>query len=254
MIDLRGKGVLVVGVRRQLGATVARRLAAEGMNVAISYRSSRDEAEEIEAAITADGHRACIVQGDVSIEADVQRMVQEASERMGGLWAIANLASDYPSTQVDHLTEADWDRGLAAAKGTYLLALAGAKEFERHSGASVNGHLIFIGDWAAGETPYKDFLPYLTAKAAIHFMTRAFAVELAPKDIRVNCIAPGPMQKPPDMAQEEWDHILQESAPIHMNSSVEDMAEMIVTLLKSETITGEVIRVDSGRHIAGTRE
>jgi NAD(P)-dependent dehydrogenase (short-subunit alcohol dehydrogenase family) len=110
--------------------------------------------------------------------------------------------------------------------------------------------LIYFGDWAAGETPYTEFLPYLTAKAAVLFMTRAFALELAPHGILVNAISPGPTLRDVDVSEEEWREALA-YAPLHRESSVEEMAELVVTLLKLETVTGEEIRVDSGRHIAG---
>ena len=112
------------------------------------------------------------------------------------------------------------------------------------------GHILQFGDWAAGETPYKDYLPYLTAKAAIQFMTRALAVELAKDGILVNTIAPGPTVRPPDISEEEWAAKVVSRTPLRRESSVDDIVELAVTLLRSETITGEVIRVDSGRHIA----
>jgi 3-oxoacyl-[acyl-carrier protein] reductase len=111
--------------------------------------------------------------------------------------------------------------------------------------------LIFFGDWAAGVTPYTEFLPYLAAKAANDFMTRAFALELAPWGILVNCILPGPTAGVnPSVTDEEWEQAMKE-APLHRESSAEEMAEMIVTLLKLETITGASIHIDAGRHIAG---
>src|SRR5438128_2353040 len=76
------------------------------------------------------------------------------------------------------------------------------------------GHLISFGDWAAEATPYHDYLPYLTAKAAVHFMVRAFAIELAPFGILANAISPGPTAKPPDASEEEWRAALRR-APLH---------------------------------------
>ena len=113
------------------------------------------------------------------------------------------------------------------------------------------GHIIIFGDWAAGETPYRNHLPYLTAKAAVQFMARAFAAELAPHGVLVNAIAPGPTMRPPDISPESWQRNVLGQSPLRRESSAEEMAELVVTLLKSETITGETIRVDSGRHLAG---
>ena len=82
-------------------------------------------------------------------------------------------------------------------------------------------------------------------------MTRAFAVELAVHGVLVNTIAPGPTMRPPDIEEAVWRKAVVGKAPLKRESSTEDMAELIVSLLRSETITGEVVRVDSGRHLAG---
>jgi NAD(P)-dependent dehydrogenase (short-subunit alcohol dehydrogenase family) len=110
---------------------------------------------------------------------------------------------------------------------------------------------MFCGDWASNETPYDDYLPYLTGKAAVHFMTRAFARELGPKGILVNCVAPGPTAFGVGMTDQAWQRAVS-FTPLNRQSSDEDIAEMIATVLRLETITGEVIRIDSGRHVVGS--
>ena len=249
MLDLAGKGAIITGTRR-VGATVVRRLAREGIRPAIIYRNSREEADALRDSVADITDKAIVLQADVSNEDDVKRAVETAQRELGNLTYCLNLASDYPRKPFDQLTGADWDRAIGAAKGAYLLGLYASRAFAANPGPT-RGHIIFFGDWAAGETPYYEFLPYLTSKAAIHFMTRAFAVELAPQGILVNTIQPGPTSRPPDMSDVEWDEAL-DGAPLHRESSEEEMAELIATLLRFETITGENIRVDSGRHIVGT--
>ena len=114
-----------------------------------------------------------------------------------------------------------------------------------------SGHIIFFGDWAAEATPYTEYLPYLTSKAAIHFMTRCMAAEVAPLGIRVNTIAPGPTMRPPDIPLEVWNSDIAMKAPLQQESTPEDIASLIAALLQTSSITGEVIRIDSGRHIRG---
>ena len=100
---------------------------------------------------------------------------------------------------------------MTGARGTFLMATHAARVMAGNKG-DTRGHLIFFGDWAAGETPYHDFLPYLTGKAAMHFMTRAFALELAPKGILVNPILPGPTERPPDLSDSGWADALASAA------------------------------------------
>jgi 3-oxoacyl-[acyl-carrier protein] reductase len=248
VLTLAGRGAILAGTRR-VGAVVAERLAAEGVKLALVYRRSIAEAEALQARIAAKYEAPILLQADLGIEADVQRAVDEAASKLGVLSFCVNLASDYPRTPLDTLNAEAWERGLLAAKAAYLLAVHSSRRMMENDGPT-RGHLIFFGDWAAGETPYHDFLPYLTGKTAIDFMTRAFAHELAPKGILVNMISPGPTERPPDLPQHEWDEALS-MAPLHRESSPADMAELIATLLRLESITGENIRVDSGRHLAG---
>ena len=249
MRSLEGKAALMLGTKR-VGKYVARRLASEGVNLAIAYRNSQTDAENLIAALSSEVGRASLLQGDVGQEEDVRRMVTEATERLGGLDFVINLASGFPRTPFASLDGEAWDDSMSAAKGNYLLAVHAARLMMENPGPT-RGHLVFFGDWAAGETPYRNYLPYLTAKAAIHFMTKAFAVELAPHAILVNTVAPGPTMRPPEISEAVWERDVVKRAPLARESAASEIAEIIVTLLKSETITGEIICVDSGRHLAG---
>jgi NAD(P)-dependent dehydrogenase (short-subunit alcohol dehydrogenase family) len=247
--SLKGKGALLVGTRR-VGAIVARRLADEGVDLAISYRRSRDEAERLRESLAGRTDRVVLVQGDLSDEGDVRRMVAESADALGALSILVNMASDYPRVPFEELDAAAWDRGMAGAKGAFLLTLHAARRMMDNPGPT-RGHIVTFSDWAAGETPYPSYLPYLTSKAAVNFMTRAFAVELAEHGILVNAIAPGPSMRPPEIGERTWVESVLAQAPLHRESSPEDIAEVLVGLLRSESVTGETIRVDSGRHLAG---
>jgi 3-oxoacyl-[acyl-carrier protein] reductase len=251
VLNLAGRGAIVAGTRR-IGGVVLNRLAREGVHVAILYRSSRDVAESQAEAVRQTGAKAFAIQADLTDEGQVAAGVEQARQALGDVSFSINLASDYPRVSLEQLDTAAWEAGLSAAKGTYLLAAHSAQAMSWNAGPT-RGHLIFFGDWAAEETPYLDHLPYLTGKASVHFMTRAFGVELASRGILVNAILPGPTERPPDLSDRAWQIVL-EQTPLRRESSEEDIAELIVTLLRMETITGETIRVDSGRHLAGTAQ
>ncbi len=249
MITLQGKGALIVGARR-VGAVLARRMAQEGINLAIGYRSSASEAESLRDSLTGSGAMAITVQGDLSHEGQVQDMVDRSLSTLGNLSFVVNLASDYPRVPLPLLDSVAWDHAMGTAKGSYLLAVHAARAMTLNHGPT-RGHIVLFGDWAAGETPYREYLPYLTAKAAVQFMTRAFAAELAPHGILVNALAPGPTMRPSEITEDEWRNDIIAKAPLQRESSADEIAELLITLLKSETITGETIRVDAGRHLAG---
>ena len=249
VLKLAGRGAIVAGTRR-IGGGIVERLAREGVHVAVLFRSSNAAAERQAESARQKGVKAIALQADLTDEAQVARAVEQARQALGDVSFCINLAADYPRAALEQLDAANWDAGLGAAKGTYLLATHAARAMSWNAGPT-RGHLIFFGDWAAEETPYLDYLPYLTGKAAVHFMTRAFGLELASRGILVNAILPGPTEKPPDMSDHGW-QIALEQTPLGRESSEEDIMELIVTLLRLETITGETIRVDSGRHLSGT--
>ena len=247
-MDLLGRCAVVVGTRR-IGRVLALRLAALGMDVGVVYRGSRDEALALADEVRGLGQRAIAVQSFLSSDSEVAAALDAVAAACGPVSVLVNLASDYARTPFETLDAHTWDRGMLAARVNYLLAVHAARRMKLQPGPT-RGHILQFGDWAAGETPYKDYLPYLTAKAAIQFMTRALAVELAADGILVNTIAPGPTVRPPDITEEDWAATVVSRTPLRRESSVDDIVELAVTLLRSDTITGEVIRVDSGRHIA----
>ncbi len=247
------KTALIVGAKR-VGRVVARRLARDGMNLAIVYRSSVADALDLQYQLGMDDElpavNTALIQADLSDEHQVERAVDQTVEELGGLHYVVNLASDYPYSPFAELDESNWDRAMSTAKGSFLLGIHAVKRMRQNPGPN-RGHIIFFGDWAAEATPYTDYLPYLTSKAAIHFMTRCMAAEVAPLGIRVNAIAPGPTMRPPDITPEVWDSDIAAKAPLKQESNPDDIANVIATLLETSSITGEVIRVDSGRHIRG---
>ena len=224
MITLQGKGALIVGARR-VGAVLARRMAREGLNIAIGYRSSAAEAEALHDSVAATGATVCTIQGDLSHEADVQAMVEQAVAELGDLSFVVNLASDYPRAPLPLLDSVAWDRAMSTAKGSYLLALHAARAMLLNPGPT-RGHIVLFGDWAAGETPYREYLPYLTAKAAVQFMTRAFAAELASHGILVNVLAPGPTMRPADITEAEWHDDILAQAPLRRESSADELGRV----------------------------
>jgi NAD(P)-dependent dehydrogenase (short-subunit alcohol dehydrogenase family) len=249
MQALEGRGALVVGTRR-VGAAVARRLAAEGANLAISYRRSRTEAERLRQSLIDEVDKVLVVQGDMSVEDDVRRVIDESARGLGSLSILVNLASDYPRTPFEQLDGQAWDHGMAGARSAFLVTLHAARRMMDNPGPT-RGHIVLFSDWAAGETPYQSYLPYLASKATVNFLARGFAVELAGQGILVNAIAPGPSMRPPDMSERAWTQDVLARTPLHRESTPDDLAEMVVALLRTESVTGETIRVDAGRHLEG---
>ena len=249
MISLKNKSVVIVGAKR-VGQVLAKRFADEGMQVAIAYRHSKVDAQNLLDEVVKTSPDSFILQVDITSEESIQKMIRDVKAKFGELNFALNLASQYNYTPFESLDSTTWDQNMDDAKGSFLFAIHVARMMKSNVGPT-KGHIMFFTDWAAGDTPYMGYLPYLTSKASIDFMTRCFAVELASHGILVNSIAPGPTMRPPEIDQQTWETEVIEKSPLRRESSAEEMAELIVSLLRSETITGETIRVDSGRHLVG---
>src|SRR5262249_18476989 len=158
-----------------------------------------------------------------------------------------NMASVYVQRPFDELTIADWDAALQVdLRAAFLCAHAAAP----HMRAQGGGRIINFSDWVAksGRPRYRGFLPYYVAKAGTIALTEALALELAPDNILVNAIAPGPILAPPGTTAEEVEAIARATPPGRWGGELE-IAKAVLALVESDFITGETIRVDGGRHV-----
>jgi NAD(P)-dependent dehydrogenase (short-subunit alcohol dehydrogenase family) len=245
-MDLEHRVVLITGPRR-IGAEVAKRVAARGADVALSYNQSRNEAETAAAGIRATGRRAVCIQADLSQGPACAQLVDETVRQLGRLDVLVNMASLYAATPFDELTEAIWDRGLAVdLKAAFLCARAAVPHMREAGG----GRIINVADWlpASGRARYKGFLPYYVAKSGVIALTEALALEVAADGILVNAVAPGPILAPPDTAAEEVKAV-EQATPLGRWGGEAEIVKAVLFLVDTDFVTGEVIRVDGGRHL-----
>lgn len=245
VLDLHGRTAVVTGSAIRIGRQICLELADRGANVVVNYRSSAGAAAELVALVENRGARALAVQADVTLAADVRRLSAEATSAFGRVDVLVNNASIYPVTPFRDLTEEQWDESIAVnLKGPFLCCL----EFGRQMAANGEGAIVNISDWAVFR-PYCDYLPYLTAKGGIITMSRALARELAPA-VRVNVIAPGPIQPPDDLSQEDREEAAA-STLVGRWGDPKDIARAVAFLIEgSDFITGALLAVDGGRLIA----
>ena len=240
------KVALITGGKR-IGAVVATTLAKAGVDTALVYNRSREEADETAAAVRAAGRRAFTVQADVASEQACANAVAATIRELGRLDILINMASLYAAKPFDQLTAADWDRQLAVdLRAAFLFSHAAAPVMKRQGG----GRIINFADWvAASSRPrYPGYLPYYVAKAGVKALTEALALELAGDQILVNAIAPGPILAPPDLPKEESDAVIK-STPLGRWGGENEIAKAVMFLVESDFVTGETIRVDGGRHL-----
>ncbi len=245
-MTLTNKTVLITGGKR-IGAVVAEELARRGMDVALSYQRSKDEAEATAETVRSAGRRAVVLQANLSRGDDCATLVNGAAAALGRLDVLINMASVYRSNPLAEIDEARWDEGLAVdLKAAYLCARAAIP----HLRAAGGGRIVNFSDWiaASGRPRYTGYLPYYVAKRAIIGLTEALALELAGDQILVNAIAPGPILAPPDTTNDEMKNV-EAATPLGRWGGESEIATAVIFLLESGFVTGETIRVDGGRHV-----
>ena len=245
-MDLHGRGVLITGGKR-IGAVVAIDLAAAGADVALVYNRSRLEAETTAAAIGRGGRRAVVIQGDLSKAADCRRVVDEAVTALGRLDVLVNMASLYQRKDYGTLTDDDWNRAIAVdLTATHLCTLAAVPHFRLQGG----GRVVNVSDWiaASGRPRYTGYVPYYVAKVGVIGLTQVQALELAADRILVNAVAPGPILAPPGTSDEEVAAV-EKATPLGRWGGPAEIAKAVRYLVETDFTTGEVVRVDGGRHV-----
>ena len=233
---------LVTGAGRRIGRVLALRLADAGFDVAVHYGRSGEEAAAVVAEIQAKGRRAAAVQADLSDESETGTLVARAAEALGPLSLLVNNASVFLEDEARTMTRESWDAHLETNLRAPL-ALAQAFAAQASAGASIV-NLIDQRVWK----PNPQFFSYSISKAALWFATRTLAQALAPK-VRVNAVGPGPTlpsvhQRPEDFAAEAG------NVPLERRATPDEIAEAVLYLVRAPSVTGQMIAVDGGQHLA----
>ncbi len=235
---LVGKRVLVTGAARRIGRALALALAAEGADVAITYRGSAAEAAETVADIEALGLRSLAIACDVRDEASVQGAVLKAVEHMGGLDILVNNAGAFETAPLEEITVEQWDAMFETnTRGPFLVSKAAHPHLKQARGRIVNiGSLGGIHPWAT-------HAHYCTSKAALHMLSKTMAKAWAP-EIAVNCVAPGMIVW--GEVNPAYEHFATKT-PMRRNGSAEDVGAAVLFFASAPSfITGQMIAVDGG--------
>lgn len=245
-MDLAGRAALITGGKR-IGAAVARALAARGVDIALAYNRSREEADAVAADVRSAGRRAAVIQADLRQGSSCAALVATAVGELGRLDVLINMASVYAAVPFDATDEAAWD---AVVDVDLKAAFLCAREAVPHMRQQGGGRIVNFTDWiaASGRPRYTGFLPYYVAKRGVIGLTEALALELAPERILVNAIAPGPILAPPGTSDTEFEAV-EKATPLGKWGGGDEIARAVIFLLETDFTTGETVRVDGGRHV-----
>ena len=242
---LKGKCAVVTGATRGIGRAIALKLGQLGANLVINYRSKDEEAVTLKEELLALGVDVLVVKGDISLDADAKKLIDEAKNKFGSIDVLVNNAGITKDNLILRMKEEDFDQVIDVnLKGTFnCLKHVAPIMVKQRSGKIINLSSVvgIIGN--AGQVNYS------ASKAGVIGMTKSLAKELGGRGINVNAVAPGYIQT--DMTAELNDKTkeqLQGAIPLKRLGEPNDVAEVVAFLSTdaSKYITGQVINVDGG--------
>jgi pteridine reductase len=241
--SLSDKVVLITGAARRVGAAIARKLHAAGATIALHYHNSVNDAQAL--ANELDSQRpgsVATLGGDLLNLKILQPLVDAALARFGHLDILINNASTFYATPVGKITEKDWDDLMGTnLRAPLFLSQAAAPHLKARNGLILN--IVDIH----GMRPLRHHVVYSPAKAGLIMLTQSLARELAP-EVRVNGIAPGPVEFPEHGLTEQMKQAIIDKTLLKRRGSPEDIARTALFFAADAPyVTGQILAVDGGR-------
>ena len=246
MTSLGGRTALITGASRGIGRATAVRLARDGAKIAVNYKGNADAAEETKRAVESAGSSAALVQGDVSVEADADRVVKDAVSFGGGkLDILVNNAGTTRDDLLVRMTPEQWDAVMDLnLRGAFLVTRAAMRPMMK----ARFGRIVNVSS-VAGVAGNAGQANYASAKAGLIGFTKTVAREMASRNITCNAVAPGFV--PTDLTNallKQMEQTILKQIPLGRFGSVDDVANAIAFLVSEEAsyITGQVLQIDGG--------
>lgn len=237
-METKNKTFILTGAAR-IGKFVAEDLLAKGANLVISYRDREPEIKKSDAVL--------FVKADLTNESEVKNLLKQGKDKFGEISGLIHMAANYDRVPWSKLDLEAWNRSMdPIAKSAFVTCKLVADDMLNNPGDN-KGKIVLISDWSVLNQPYKDYLAYNVAKSAVVGLTKSLAKELAP-GIAVNCVAPGPIIRPPDLSDAENQEVL-DTTPLKRWGGGEEISKAIMYLIDSDFMTGQVLYVDGGRSI-----
>jgi 3-oxoacyl-[acyl-carrier protein] reductase len=240
---LEGKIALVTGGSRGIGAAIARRLAAEGAKVAITYTKGADAAVSVVKTIERVGGQAIAIQADAAAADAVKAAIERVVATFGGLDILVNNAGTAIPKRFEEATLEELDRVIDInVRGTFIATQAALKHMNN------GGRIIMIGSCVGERVMTPGLVPYAATKGAIKMFTQGLAREMGDRSITVNNIQPGPIDTELNPAAGDWAIPQKALTALNRYGSVDDVAALVAFVAGPESpyITGTNLTVDGG--------
>ena len=252
MIDLTGKTALVTGGSRGIGRAICLLLATAGANVVVVYRRQRQAADQVVSEIKAQGRQALARRADASDFARMESLVAESRELFGQIDIAVLNAGIWQQAPIEKMTEKQWQETIDTnLKSAFVACRLIVPEMKQRN----SGNIIIIGS-TAGQRGEAYYSHYAASKGGLIAFTKALAAELGPRNIRVNCVAPGWAET--DMSRQVLEDLKQQESirqqiPLRRIATPQDIAGVVLFLASdlARHVQGEVLNVNGGSVLCG---
>jgi len=240
---LAGKVALVTGASRSIGAAIAKRLAADGASVAITYSTSPDKANAVVREIEAAGGKALAIKADAADEKAVRAAVNQTAATFGGLDILVNNAGALAIAPIEQFKIEDFDKSIAVNVRGLFIATQEASKILREG-----GRIIHIGSTNSERMPFAGGSVYALTKAAIVGFTKGLARDLGPRNITVNNIQPGPVDTDMNPDSGAFAETMKSLMALKRYGRADEIAGMVSYLAGPEAsyVTGASLLIDGG--------
>lgn len=251
MNRLDGKVVFVTGSARRVGRAIALAFAEQGANLVIHHSSpsSADDAQSAAEEVRNMGGDALVIDGNQAESGDVKKMFDAVTQHYGRLDVMVNSAAIFKRTNLLEISEAEWDLVMGInLKGPFLLTQNAAR-LMINGNQEAGGVIINISD-NSGLNAWASRPHHSISKAGVIMLTQVSALALAPNNIRVNCVVPGPVLVPAGADESVLDGIAA-ALPVKHIGNPGNVADACMFLANNNYATGSILRVDGGEGLAG---
>ena len=239
---MEARKIIITGGATRIGAAIAKKLSGPNIEITIHYNKSKSKAESLKKKLQKFGATVYLINGDLSKERDVKKIIKFSKSKMKFFDCLVNNASLFENDKLENFTSESWENHISTnLKAPALLS----KEFSKNVRGKNNNIINIIDQRIFKLTPY--FFSYTLSKTGLYTLTKTSAMSLSP-NIRVNGIAPGPTIKNKRQSEKHFKSQYL-ATPLKQQVDVNEICNAVDFFIKNSSITGQVLAIDSGQSL-----